>query len=330
MIAKRKNHFVWQHYLKMWSRNNRDVYYTTQSLKISNDSVKGLAMERDFYKCQSLSSTQQEIIRLTSLKADPDTQKHHMEILDNYIKIQNREKLFQMLLGKNSEAEIILNALNSNFLEDLHATNENLAKPILTKLAEGDVSVLQNSQNLCNFLMFLGHQMVRTRTFKENYIAANMPATKGDERLRKELDGCWWFLSYMFGVNVGSSIFKQKSDWTFSLLKAPEGTNFITSDQPVINVHAELTDEIVSPNKADFYYPLSPKFAFLANQSDRFTNGLSKVDRPFARTMNAKISRTAEKMIFGLTSEDIEPYRANVGARRKDIERHFMRRMAEE
>lgn len=69
MIAKIKNHFVWQHYLKMWSQNERDVFYTTQSGKISNDSVKGLAMERHFYKCQSLSPTQLDIIRLTSSNA---------------------------------------------------------------------------------------------------------------------------------------------------------------------------------------------------------------------------------------------------------------------
>lgn len=100
MIAKRKNHFVWQHYLKRWSQNDRDVFYTTQSRTISKDSVKGLAMEIDFYKCQSLSSTQLEIIHLISSKADPDTQKHHLEILDSYSKIQRREELLQSLQVK--------------------------------------------------------------------------------------------------------------------------------------------------------------------------------------------------------------------------------------
>lgn len=330
MIAKIKNHFVWQHYLKMWSQNERDVFYTTQSSKISNDSVKGLAMERHFYKCQSLSPTQLEIIRLTSSKANPDTQKHHMEILGNYIEIQRREKLLQMLQVKNPEAEKILDALKSNFLEDLHATNESLAKPILTKLTEGDVSILQNSHNLCNFLMFLGHQTVRTRAFKEDYFAATMSATNGDERVRQELDGCWWFLSYMFGVNIGSSMFSQKKDLTFCLLEAPERTNFITSDQPVINVHEELTDDTTPPDMTDVYFPISPKLAFMANQSDRFPDGLSSVAKTFAQSMNDKISRRAENMIFGLCSEDIEPYRKNVGARRDEIERHLSGQTAEE
>jgi hypothetical protein len=330
MIAKRKNHFVWQHYLKTWSQNKRDVFYTTQSRNISYDSVKGLAMERDFYKCQPLSSTQLEIIRLTSLKADPDTQKHHTEILDNYIGIQRREQLLQMLPVKSPEAERILDALKSNFLENLHTQIENLAKPILTKLAEGDVAIFQNSQNLCNFLMFLGHQTVRTQAFKEDYLAATMSATNGDERIRKELDGCWWFLSYMFGVNIGSSIFKQKTNLTFCLLEAPEGTNFITSDQPVINVHEELTDGIKAPEMSDLYFPISPNFAFMVNDSDRFPNGLSSVAKHFVQSMNEKISRRAEKTIFGLTAEDIQPYRKSVGARRDDVKRHLFGQIAEE
>ena len=330
MIAKRKNHFVWRHYLKMWSQNDRDIFYITQSHNISSDSIKGLAMERDFYKIQYLSPIQLEIIRRVSLMADPDTQKHHAEILGNYIEIQRREQLLQMIQIKNSEAEKILDALKSNFLEDLHGQNENLAKPILAKLAEGDFSILQKSQNLCNFLMFLGHQAVRTRAFKEVFLAANISATNGDEGVRKELDGCWWFLSYMFGVNIGSSLFKNKTDLTFCLLEAPKGVNFITSDQPVINVHEEFIDGVAPPEMSDFYFPISPNFAFMVNDSGRFPNGLSSVAKHFVQRMNEKISRRAEKTIFGLTSEDIEPYRKNVGARVDDIQRHFSGRTAKE
>lgn len=118
-------------------------------------------------------------------------------------------------------------------------------------------------------------------------------------------------------------MFKQKADLTFSLLEAPAGTNFITSDQPVVNVHEELADEVTPPETSDVYFPISPNIAFMANQSDRFPNGLSSVAKHFVQSMNDKISRRAEKMIFGLSSEDIEAYRKNVGARRDDFERHF-------
>lgn len=223
MIAKIKNHFVWQHYLKNWSQNGRDVFYNSSSGKVANDSVKGLAMEKHFYRCRSLSPIQLEIIRLTSLKADPDTKKHHADILANYMKIQHREELLSQLGGKSPEAEKILEAFNSNFLENLHTSIENLAKPILARLAEGDFTPLQNSQSLCNFLMFLGHQTVRTRFFKEIYLVASRSATSEDESLRKELDGCWWFLSYMLGVNIGSSLFGQRTELNFCLLMPPRG-----------------------------------------------------------------------------------------------------------
>lgn len=331
MIARRNNHFVWQHYLKRWSENGRDVFYISPLGKVSNDSVKGLAMKKDFYRCQSLSPNQLEIIRLTSLNADPDIQKHHTMILDSYMQIQRREKKLQTLGIKNTEAEKILEAMNSNFLEDLHTLNENLAKPILTRLAEGDVTPLQNGQNLCNFLMFLGHQITRTRAFKETCLAAIPSAVSWGESYRKELEGCWWFYSYMKGVNMGWGMFKQRAEMNFCLLMAPAGTNFITSDQPVINVHEALRDdEMKPPEKVDFYYPLSPKIAFMANESERFPCGLSNVDRPFVQSMNEKMSKKAEKMICGLTSEDIEPFRRNVGVSLKDIRQRFSGKAVQE
>jgi|GEM_PF-4392087 len=39
--AKRKHHYVWANYLKRWSTNNRDIFYTTTTGKIAHDSILG-------------------------------------------------------------------------------------------------------------------------------------------------------------------------------------------------------------------------------------------------------------------------------------------------
>ena len=317
MQAKKNHHYVWAEYLKRWSKDGRDVCYVSESGKIAKDSVRGLAKERHFYQSRSLSPLQLEIIRLFSSKADANIQRGHTSILSKYLQIQRREELLSLLGNTDADARGALEVLNANFIENLHAIYENKAKPILHSLASKDISPLQDDDQLLRLSMFLGQQTTRTSVFKQQCLAV------ADSRVREDMEGCWWFLSYMFGVNIGSMIYKARSSLTFCLLVNETRTNFITSDHPIVNVHEGLDEDRISPpEKADLFYPISPKVALMANDSDRFASGLNNVDESFVLRMNDRISKASEKTIFGMTPEDIRPYRLNVGARLTMITRH--------
>ena len=44
---KRENHYVWADYLKNWSSNQNCVWHTTKNNKVSSNSVKMIAKERN-------------------------------------------------------------------------------------------------------------------------------------------------------------------------------------------------------------------------------------------------------------------------------------------
>ena len=318
MQAKKSHHYVWADYLRRWSEDGRDVYYVTPKGRISKDSVRGLAMARHFYRCSSLSPSQLEIIRIFSSKAEADIQRGHTNILSNYLQIQLRERLLSQLGNTDANATKALDVLKANFLENLHTLHENEAKPILARLANEEITPLQDDRELLHLSIFLGHQFARTSIFKQQCL------TVADSRIREDMEGCWWFLSYMFGVNMGSMIYKSRPNLNFCLLVNETGTKFITSDHPVVNVHGDLEeDEILPPEKSDIFYPISPTVAFMASDSDRFASGLNSVDENFVINMNQKISKASEKTIFGMAPEDIRPYQRNVGARLTKI-RQFL------
>ena len=62
---KRKHHYVWQHYLKPWT-DGRDIYYVTKTGNIAQDSIRGLAVEKDFYKINALDEQDIYYLRVVS------------------------------------------------------------------------------------------------------------------------------------------------------------------------------------------------------------------------------------------------------------------------
>lgn len=71
--AKKNHHHVWANYMKRWSPDNKQVYYTTKKNNdIRFDSVKNIAVERDFYQVKPLTPEHVQIIKRWSSKSPKD------------------------------------------------------------------------------------------------------------------------------------------------------------------------------------------------------------------------------------------------------------------
>ncbi|WP_336939116.1 hypothetical protein [Acinetobacter modestus] len=91
---KRENHYVWVNYLRSWSLNGSDVWYTTKKLKIANDSVKAIAKEKDLYRCQYITEQHLQVILFISKQSPEELQKHHKSYLETFLKLQKVESLY--------------------------------------------------------------------------------------------------------------------------------------------------------------------------------------------------------------------------------------------
>lgn len=316
--AKIKHHYVWAKYLTRWSNTPNKVFYTTNTGKIVEDSVRGIAMEKDFYKVSRLTDWQIQVIKNFSQESPESLHKQHMNYLADFIKIQQLEDTFQHSRSKNKMIAQSIHAMRCNTLENLHSFHEKSVAKIIESLANKNIEILENDENIMFFLCFLGHQLTRTRAFKESSLRGLARRTPIEESYAQAMEGAWWFFSYMFGMNIGISMYLNRNSSQYAILVNDTDIPFITSDQPVINVHSCVSEtELIAPQKADLYFPISPRIAFILCDEPRFASSLQTVDPDLVQNLNYKIARRAMVHIIGNSKESIENFQKNIGLSHK-------------
>lgn len=130
----------------------------------------------------------------------------------------------------------------------------------------------------------------------------------------------------MFGINIGWSLYASRNSDSHCLLINNTKKGFITSDQPVINVHPDLKEgEVVPPtdDTCDFFFPLSPNAAYMINKSDKFPKGINLISDDIADEMNTKIAKAARTHIVGVDRDAVALYGKHVGTRDAIVDGHF-------
>lgn len=317
--VKINHHHVWANYMSRWSHNLRDVYYTTKKQKIRCDSVKNIAMERNFYKIHYLTNDHVALIKeISNLSEDKTLKEVHMSYLSDFLMMQDFIDLYKKGSVQDDEADKMINAWNNNSMENLHSAHEREVQGVIERLANGDLSILELDNNMILFIQFLSQQLSRTKSFKEKIRAAN----EYGRSLQKArfLEEAWWFLSYMFGMNIGKSLFQTRKEDRHCLLFNDTEIPFITSDQPVINVYPFLDESVNPPEDKEFdlYYPITPKVAYMINSSDRFPEGKVRItDDQLIHEMNIKIAKEAHVHLISDKEEVLKEYQKYIGYRYK-------------
>jgi hypothetical protein len=312
---KRENHYVWANYLKNWSINNLDVWHTTKKRNIAYDSVKAIVKEKDLYRARYLSKQHIEMILFFSAQSPKELQTLHKSFLKAFLQLQEIEKIY--LLSNTVDKKIVayFEAFKSNTLENIHTAIENDVHFILKELSKQNFQILEKTENMIKFTNFWGHQIARTTPFREKAIASQT-----NQKLKNIYNEAWWFMSYMFGMNIGKSFFETRNIDHHCLLINESGEDFITSDHPIINVHPSINEnDITTPSneEADFFYAISPKLGYMINKSDLFQNGVNYVSADFVKEMNKKLASFSDQYIISTTENQLKLYKCFVGKRLK-------------
>lgn len=314
---KRENHYVWANYLKNWSTNNLDVWYTTKKFKIARDSVKAIAKERDLYKSKYITKKQLDFILFLSAQSPNELQNIYKSFLNTFLHLQEIEKTY--LQSNKIDQEIIAHfeAFKSNTLENIHTSIEKDAYIILDELIKKNLKILEKTDNMIKFMNFLGHQIARTTPFRDKILASQT-----NQDIKTIFKESWWCISYMFGMNIGASLFKTRKIDKHCLLINDTNEDFITSDHPIINVHPKINaNDLVPPSdeEADFFYAISPKLGYMINKSDLFQTGITYVSIDFIKEINQKLAFYADQHIIGTTEAQLKVYKNYVGKRLQAI-----------
>jgi hypothetical protein len=321
--AKVKHHYVWAQYLKRWSANERDVYYTTQKGNIVCESVRGVVMDKRFYQIKNLTPSHLDVIKGFSSQSPENLQEQHIILLNDFLRMQSLEALYEKSNIQDLEAEKLFYATKCNVLENLHSAHENECISIISALANRELGILDDTKNFMLFMQFFGHQIARTKTFKDTILKA---VSGTNSNTANSMNDCWWFLSYMFGMNIGADLYVTRQSDVHCLLINDTEIPFITSDQPVINVHEGLIDNKIIPPKdqtCDFYYPISPQVAYMVNRSKRFERGIVNVDFNVVNELNTKIAKKSNVHIISNNSESLKHLKKLIGLHFNNVESWF-------
>ncbi|WP_050470289.1 DUF4238 domain-containing protein [Herbaspirillum chlorophenolicum] len=313
---KKRHHHVWAHYLARWGNGTKNVFYTTSTGKTICDSVRSFASDDYFYKATKLDTLHVRVIQTISRNSPEHLQRMHMSLLSHFLEAQDAEALYRMSSVTSHEVEHSILAMSCNTLENLHTDHEIRARPILDGMATGSLDVLQSEESMIAFLAFFGQQVFRTKALRDNALRALSRSTTQERLYADAMEHAWWFISYMSGTNLGFSLYNDRHASRHALLINDTSVPFITSDQPIVNVHECVSETEFSPPKyADFYYPISPRVAFVVCDSERFSSGINQVDELTAREFNTKIATQAMVHIVGDTADSIRQFKKYIGRR---------------
>lgn len=312
--VKRKHHYVWADYLKRWSTDGINVFHTTPTRKISLDSVRGLAMNIDFYKITKLSEYDIKVILAWSSKSAEDLQEAHKSYLSDFVRFQTSIDLYNKSGKVDELVDKSIRALESKLLENLHSAHERKASLILKELAVGNLPILYENNHILSFTSFLGHQFSRTKNLKDRVFENNNVADPEMAALCNSMRNSWWFISYMIGMNLGRELYLFRSRYTHALLKNETSVPFITSDQPVINIHPQVWGEpSSSPECLDLYYPINPTYAYVIAESDTYSGGQVLVTPKQVKELNMKMAARSKVNIVGISKDSLRPLVPYIG-----------------
>jgi hypothetical protein len=242
------------------------------------------------------------------------------QALNQFLSVQAANEIYDSFAVKNPEIEREFEAAKSNSLENMHTRIEVSARPVIDELAIGNLEVLKDTKNAIKFFNFFGHQATRTKSFRDKILLVLRRDSELEKAVAKSMEHSWWFLSYLYGLNMGKSFFETRNQARVSLLKNNTEIPFITADQPIINVHHCVSlDKLVPPEQGDFFYPLSPSVGIIHSDSDRFEKGIVEIDEATANEFNEKLASNAIIHIMGNSEPAIKPYMKFIGKQFKKI-----------
>ena len=314
---KVKHHYVWEYYLKRWAVKN-EVCWVTKKGKIRWDSPKGMCREDGFYKVSILDDIDIDFIRFMLMKSPSSLKRWHEKNLDSFIQISNAIKLAKKLTVTDKDLLRSEEALLYNSLEDMYCKVEAGAMQAIDGLAKGDLSVIHAPESSVGLYFYLGHQVTRTKAMKDRFFKLSMESDRYPEAVKEIkilMEKNWWFLCFVFGHNLGWSIYNSRFDDKPLLVRNKSDVSFITSDSPVINVHPGNVDVANGepPKYLDLLFPVSPEYVLMINSSSEWNYLETGADEESVVYFNSLIASKAHLSIYANNEMLIKSNKSKIG-----------------
>jgi len=260
---KKKQHFVWRYYLRKWANNERIFCLMDQKIFATN--LMNIGQEKYFYRLKELTNPEIQVLSTLIKKNNtPMLRKLNQGWINFFDMVFEIKKNVDKAERSDSKINQIFDVLICNFEEDFQGSIESTGIEFLEKLYKKDLSFYKNDEKLISFLFFICQQYFRTQKIQTNVISA----LKQFKNLNIEV--MWPVLRHISATSVGFSLFADRNDFYPIIIENQSNLPLITGDQPVINTYANGLSLNEEAKDLEFYYPLSPKMAFLLTPKEKY------------------------------------------------------------
>ncbi|MGH7280628.1 MAG: DUF4238 domain-containing protein, partial [Polyangiaceae bacterium] len=183
--------------------------------------------------------------------------------------------------------------------EDLYSSVETKAVPLLAALRDRDESILIDDDQCLDFAWFIAMQYLRTPRIMQGAIAIReIPGFNAD--------AAWGLLRTILATTLGWSVYEQRRTMRVTFLEAPDGVDFVTGDQPVVNARGVGATGNEPPTELEFYYPLTPNRALLLGFNlDSCSSECRTLTREACERYNQMIAVMADEQIYARSEETL-------------------------
>jgi len=315
----KKHHYVWAQYLKQWAHGDNVWYISSKGGNIRSDSIYGRSQDLHFYKISPLDERDVQFIERLPTSDSPVVKKFHASQLEFFRKVSiliNAHSTLEHVVREEDKEELrkLSEWASNNALEKTYTAIELLARPIMDELWKGDASCLKIRSNMVNFCNYLAHQLARTKKMRDRTFELMNNVNQDNEQWVEHVklfEKNWWFVAYKTGINLGFGLEQSADTANHILVRNTTSIDFITSDHPVINVHkcaqGAAAEQVVE--KLDLYYPLSPKLAYMMNDSEHYNHLRYFVNEEDVINLNRLMANSAYRNVYGSSEQALKDVR---------------------
>lgn len=222
----------------------------------------------------------------------PLTRKNH----EDFLKLVTLPNLFE---GESPDLDDLIDTFRTNALEDYHAGIEASFLPLLESSLRRDISFYPDNRSCITLFHFLASQHMRTKGIK----AKTIEILKQKNGL--DVSRIWGIMSHMFATNIGMGVYLERTKRKLVLVENTTGQEFITGDQPLINLHNDASP----PVALSWYYPISPRLAlFLTEVDESPAFSTASLTPAEVSGLNSRMVAESQSQVFAQSPASLEPY----------------------
>ncbi|MEJ5144681.1 DUF4238 domain-containing protein [Sphingobacterium sp. MYb388] len=285
----KKQHYVWRNYLRAWAKDEQITTYLKNQQKIILTDLMNVAQQRYFNKFNKLTEIDKKFLNHMVSEVKGPIKSMLDDLLYDINLFNDLKEIQEQITDATPEP---LEELEKNGFELLHTIIEEHGQKIIQCRSYSDLLFLEDPMSKFETLMFICFQYFRTKKQRDIQIENFKDTSLNIKNINS-------ILSVISAARVAQNIsFDPKIRFCLLEILNDEIT-FITSDQPVINLHGNEKDNDGYTQDLSFYYPISPKHALIIDFSDSGDRYQYKcINQYEAVALNGKIASEYHEFLF--------------------------------